>query len=199
LNLKIERKERLLWENKFASYMKKLKQFFLIRSDRLENMNNSQIATAVVLRDLCCGSLETINDRILLQKKIYLAQDIGLPLGYGYSWYIHGPYSTDLTTVAYQIIPEGFDSIEKNTFKEPYAKMISRVNELEAEIEKRSLQISTVQWYELIVLVAYWNKRSYKTEDSIIEKIKETKPQFSEDQIRAAFNAYIIFKQVGGM
>ena len=53
-------------------------------------MNNSQIATAVAIRDLNCYSLETIDDRILLQKKIYLAQDIGLPLGYGYSWYIHG-------------------------------------------------------------------------------------------------------------
>ena len=32
-------------------------------------MNNSHIATAVALRDLNCFTLETINDRILLQKK----------------------------------------------------------------------------------------------------------------------------------
>jgi len=157
-------------------------------------MNNSQIATAIAIRDLRCGSLDTINDRILLQKKIYLAQDIGLPLGYGYSWYIHGPYSTDLTAVAYQIIPEGFDSIEKNTFNEQYAKMISRVNELEGEIEKRNLQISIVQWYELVASIAYWNKRGYNTEDSIIEKIRETKPQFSEEQTHAAYDAYNAFK-----
>lgn len=46
-------------------------------------MNNSHIATAIAIRDLHCFTLETLNDRILLQKKVYLAQDIGLPLGYG--------------------------------------------------------------------------------------------------------------------
>lgn len=158
-------------------------------------MNNSQIATAIALRDLKCWSLETINDRILLQKKIFLAQDIGLPLGYGYSWYIHGPYSTDLTAVAYQVIPEGFDSIEKNSFKPPYAAMISKVNALEDEIEKNGLQIGVVQWYELIASIAYWNKHGYDTEEKIVAKIKETKPQFTEEQIHAAYAAYSAFKK----
>ena len=109
-------------------------------------MNNSQIATAIVLRDLHCYSLETISDRILLQKKVFLAQDIGLPLGYGYSWYIHGPYSTDLTAVAYQVIPEGCESIERNSLKAPFDGMIARVNSLESEIKKRGIKIGVVQW-----------------------------------------------------
>ncbi len=156
-------------------------------------MNNSQIATAIALRDLHCDSLETISDRILLQKKIYLAQDIGLPLSYGYSWYIHGPYSTDLTAIAYQIITEGFDSIEKNSFKEPYATMISKVNALEDEIAKNGLQISVVQWYELIASIAYWNKRGYRANKEIVDKIRETKPQFSEGQTLIAYAAYTNF------
>jgi len=159
------------------------------------NMNNSQIATAIALRDLHCDSLDTIGDRILLQKKVYLAQDIGLPLGYGYSWYIHGPYSTDLTAVAYQIIPEGFDSIEANKFKEKYSKIISLVNNLESKIEKCNLHMSNVLWYELIASIAYWYKRGHRTEDHIIEKINETKPQFTEDQIRVAFSTYVDLKQ----
>ncbi len=157
-------------------------------------MNSSQIATAIAFRDLNCGSLETINDRILLQKKIFLAQDIGLPLGYGYSWYIHGPYSTDLTAIAYQVIPEGFDSIEKNSFKEPYATMISKVNALEEEIANNSLQLSVVQWYELIASIAYWNNRGYSTVEDIVAKIKKTKPQFTEEQTRIAFSAYTSLK-----
>lgn len=158
-------------------------------------MNRSQIATAIALRDLKCGSIETINDRILLQKKVFLAQDIGLPLGYGYGWYIHGPYSTDLTAAAYQLIPEGFDSIEKNTLKEPYATMVSKVNALENEIARRELQISTVQWYELLASIAYWKKRGHDIEDKIVSQIKQTKPQFSEEQIRAAYASYLSFKE----
>ena len=157
-------------------------------------MNNSHIATAVAMRDLNCYSLETINDRILLQKKVYLAQDIGLPLGYGYSWYIHGPYSTDLTAVAYQIIPEGKTTIEKKSLKEPYASMITKVNDLECILEQQELQISAVQWYELIASIAYWYKRGYNTENKAVEKIRSTKPQFSEEQIKAGYSTYVAFK-----
>lgn len=158
-------------------------------------MNNSQIATAIALRDLKCWSLESINDRILLQKKIFLAQDIGLPLGYGYSWYIHGPYSTDLTTVAYQVIPQGCDSIENSNFKPLYSNMISKVNALEDEIKKNSIQISVVQWYELIASIAYWNKHGYDSEEKIVAKIKESKPQFSEEQVHVAYTTYRNFKK----
>lgn len=157
-------------------------------------MNNSHIATAIAIRDLHCFTLESINDRILLQKKVYLAQDIGLPLGYGYSWYIHGPYSTDLTAVAYQIIPEGDTAIENHSLKEPYASMITKVNSLENAIDDKNLTISVVQWYELIASIAYWYKRGYSTEEKAVEKIRATKPQFTEEQIKAGYSTYVAFK-----
>ena len=157
-------------------------------------MNNSHIATAIAIRDLNCFTLESINDRILLQKKVYLAQDIGLPLGYGYSWYIHGPYSTDLTAVAYQIIPEGDTAIENHSLKDPYASMITKVNALERIIDERGLTISVVQWYELIASIAYWYKRGYNTEEKIVEKIHATKPQFTEEQTKAGYSTYVAFK-----
>ena len=158
-------------------------------------MNNSQIATAVAIRDLNCYSLETIDDRILLQKKIYLAQDIGLPLGYGYSWYIHGPYSPDLTAAAYRIIPEEITAIENHSFREPYASMISRVNELENELAHQSFKISVVKWYELIASIAYWHKFGFNTEEKAIQKIRETKPQFTKEQIKAGYSTYVNFKK----
>lgn len=157
-------------------------------------MNNSHIATAIAIRDLHCFTLESINDRILLQKKVYLAQDIGLPLGYGYSWYIHGPYSTDLTAVAYQIIPEGDTAIENHSLKEPYASIITKVNSLENAIDEQNLTISVVQWYELIASIAYWYERGYSTEEKTVEKIQETKPQFTEEQIKAGYSTYVAFK-----
>ncbi|MCH5279620.1 MAG: hypothetical protein J1E60_07530 [Christensenellaceae bacterium] len=157
-------------------------------------MNNSHIATAIVIRDLNCYTLETINDRILLQKKVYLAQDIGLPLGYGYSWYIYGPYSPDLTAVAYQIIPEGSTAIENHSLKEPFASMIAKVNSLERSIDEQDLKISVVQWYELIASIAYWYKHGYETEQRAVDIIRATKPQFTEEQIKAGYSTYVGFK-----
>lgn len=158
-------------------------------------MNKSYIATAIAIRDLKCYSLNTINDRILLQKKIYLAQEAGVPLGYGYSWYIHGPYSPDLTAVAYQIIPEGDTSIEEMHFKEPYASMLEKVNRLESVIGEENLELSIVQWYELVASIAYWYKRGIVEKEKSISKIRETKPQFSEGQISIGYDAYIDFNK----
>ena len=157
-------------------------------------MSNAQIATAVVLRELKCTTLDTIQDRILLQKKVYLAQDKGLPLGYGYSWYIHGPYSTDLTSVAYQVIPEGFGSIEGNKLKEKYAAIVSKVNAIEDTVEEQKLKIGVVQWYELVASIAYWSNLGITKKEAMIAKMEQSKPQFSSDQVEAAYETYLTFK-----
>ena len=156
-------------------------------------MSNSQLATAVVLRDLKCTTLDTIQDRILLQKKVYLAQDKGLPLGYGYSWYIHGPYSTDLTAVAYQVIPEGFGSIEGKKLKEKYAEIVSKVNAIEDKIVEKKLKIGVVQWYELIASIAYWRNLGFSSMEDIVSKMAQSKPQFSSDQVKVAVSTYLSF------
>jgi len=43
-------------------------------------------------------------DRLKLQKTIYLLQAFGLQLGYGFSWYRYGPYSQDLVQDAYTVL-----------------------------------------------------------------------------------------------
>lgn len=159
-------------------------------------MNKAYIATAIAFRDLHCDSINTIDERVLLQKKIFLAQDLGLPLGYGYNWCIHGPYSSDLTTVAYQIIPEGFESIEKSTFNEKYSDMIKKVNDLESYIASENINLKTVQWYELIAFIAYWYERGIKNQEEVVEKIKTTKPQFTTEQTESAFKSYKTLKEI---
>ena len=41
-------------------------------------------------------SFETLEGRITFQKRVYLAQALGLGLGYGFSWNQYGPYSSEL-------------------------------------------------------------------------------------------------------
>lgn len=156
-------------------------------------MDTAYIATALALRDLKCNSIESIEDRILLQKKIYLAQDIGLPLGYGYGWYLHGPYSTDLTAVAYQIMPEEIN-IEDKKFKEPYAKLIEQVNSLE-DRKNDTIELGKVQWYELLASIAYWYARGKTKLGDIVAKLKVCKPQFNETQVEEAYAVYKEFKK----
>jgi uncharacterized protein YwgA len=56
----------------------------------------------------------SFNDRLIFQKTIYLLQAFGLYLGYYFSWYIHGPYSTTLTR-------DGFALIDKYSERVHYA------------------------------------------------------------------------------
>ncbi len=158
-------------------------------------MRNDYIPVAVALRELNCTSLDSISDRILLQKKIYLLQDVGLPLGFSYNWYIHGPYSPDLTSAVYRIIPEGFESVEDKNFKTEYKEMVDKVNKLETNSSyARDLGVSS--WYELLASISYWYKKGIINKDKLTLRVNELKPQFSSDNINAGIEAYSIFKGI---
>lgn len=43
-------------------------------------------------------SMDTFDDRLRLQKFIYLLQAYGVYLGYDFSWYLRGPYCSSLAT-----------------------------------------------------------------------------------------------------
>ena len=46
------------------------------------------------------------NERLILQKTIYLMQSFNLFIGYHFNWYIRGPYSPVLTKDAFKLIHE---------------------------------------------------------------------------------------------
>lgn len=56
--------------------------------------------------------LEIFDDRMELQKLVYLMQAMGCRLDYNYSMYLHGPYSTDLTKEAFGLKQLPDDVIE---------------------------------------------------------------------------------------
>lgn len=164
------------------------------RSKRMQvnrDMNITQIATALTLRELRCFSLKSPEDRALLQTKVFLAQDIGVPLGFGFSWHISGPYSPDLTEAAYEIIREGYESLESLSIREPYISIAKKVNALESQMPKRAPKISVVRWYMLVSLVAYWYRRGFHTQEKIAEKIRPMGYQFTDAQMCIAYNAYM--------
>lgn len=148
-------------------------------------MKSDLIPTAVVIRDLKCFDIENLNNRILLQKKVYLSQVFGLPLGYGYSWYIHGPYSTDLTTVAYECIPMGKECFNGYTLSDNAKGIIDKVNDLEKPIIEGDIILSSSSWYELLASIVYLNISGVKR-DKLVDKLISIKPQFDKNQVDKA-------------
>lgn len=63
-------------------------------------MEGPQIRLKLVLDHLGISpDVSTLQNRICIQKAIFLAKYAGVDLGYSYNWYVHGPYSPELTSV----------------------------------------------------------------------------------------------------
>jgi uncharacterized protein YwgA len=70
-------------------------------------MDKSQIALKLAVEGLGLPlSVDSFQNRLILQKGIYLAQVAGVQLGYHYQWYLHGPYSPSLTRDEYAAVDE---------------------------------------------------------------------------------------------
>ncbi len=58
---------------------------------------------------------DSLEDRVILQKTIYLLQAHGLQLGYGFSWYTYGPSSQDLLYDSYKVLKSERELYEQRT------------------------------------------------------------------------------------
>lgn len=63
------------------------------------------LALGAVLKRIGNFDLSTFEGRLVLQKTVYLLQSFGLYFGYKFSWYVHGPYSPELTREAFKLQP----------------------------------------------------------------------------------------------
>ncbi len=59
-------------------------------------MNTEIINLGLILYNMDNFSMSTFNGRLTLQKTIYLLQAFGVYIGYDFSWYLRGPYSSRL-------------------------------------------------------------------------------------------------------
>src|ERR1700693_1170672 len=65
--------------------------------------------------------METFDGRLKLQKTIYLMQVFDLYIGYDFSWYIRGAYSTQLAKDGFELRAV-YDSISSGKFIDPKAE-----------------------------------------------------------------------------
>lgn len=67
-------------------------------------------------------SRQSINERLRLQKLVYLLQASGVKLGYGFSWYKYGPYSQELVQDSYEVLESSKDRYEEETSDWQFSK-----------------------------------------------------------------------------
>jgi uncharacterized protein YwgA len=151
-------------------------------------MDKDHILLKLMLDRIGFGNIEidTFEKRKILQKKIYLLQLSGTDLGYRYNWYLQGPYCPTLANDTYTLREEVKYDSEFNKY-ELNSKTKSKLDTLDKIfILPDTLETNEPEWLELLASlhylkhIAYWPGKSNPEFEEIFEKLKESKPHFTD-------------------
>lgn len=142
------------------------------------------------------STLKTFSERLNVQKRLYLVQVLGYDLGYRFSWYLRGPYCSNLTQEAFALrddLQSGDKDADGFILSEAAKKSIGKAKQLWTVPE--GVTISGDDWLELLASLHYLNKVAYwppgatRSFDAVFENLVESKPRFT-DQMSAAAAAW---------
>ena len=134
---------------------------------------------------------ETLNDRIKLQKLVYLAQAATGVSPYHFNPYISGPYSPTLTRDLYGLLEPGREDETKER-ADAYKLRSSTIKQLKAvrRVSNPRCGLGSVKWLELIASLHYMHKNRDGGFDEAWNGVKEWKVDiFNEKEACAAWSS----------
>ena len=124
-------------------------------------------------------SYSDFNQRMEMQKAIYLLQDMGVPVGdYGFRWYLHGPYSQNLQDDMYY--EDGRGGAELTLFKE-YTERIAQLHDVIHSEKNQSYSVS--HWVECLASLHYLRKNLLSfnaTEEEAVQELENRKSHLND-------------------
>ncbi|MCT7306225.1 MULTISPECIES: hypothetical protein [Ralstonia] len=144
-------------------------------------MESNLIALQLFLDELGqTAKIDTVDDRMSLQKVIYLGQIFGADLGYRYSWYVRGPYSPSLTQDYYALsgaLAAGDRTYQARALNDRLRECLVRAKNL---LQKpQSVTLATPQWYELLASLDYLKRVSKRNDADAAAIIRAQKPHLA--------------------
>ncbi len=143
---------------------------------------NSLILGGIIKRVYKTFDLSTFNNRLKLQKIIYLIQAYGINLGFTYSMYLRGPYSTQLTKVAFSV--SDFNKAKPIFFED--AKKEKQFEKFLRIINNKKDDINFLEVASTIHLVS--KTYNLKDKEAIIDKVHEFKSDFKKQYIAKIYS-----------
>lgn len=104
--------------------------------------------------------IDKLTDRQLLQKKIYLLQELIDIFNYHYIWEINGPYSIDLSDDYFDLLNEEV-VLKELKLRQSIQNDITLINSLK---NNKPNNLTNLLWYQLLssLLFIYNNRTSWK-------------------------------------
>jgi uncharacterized protein YwgA len=152
-------------------------------------MDRQQIGLRLTVKGLNLPfQINTFEDRLILQKAVYLAQTAGVNLGYYYHWYLYGPYSPSLTRDEYAIytdISAGMDESEGWKLDDSSSQRLEEIRGIFVKPERDKL----AKKLELLASVHFLITRkqvSQRITEEITSILRRFNKDFSEEEVQNA-------------
>ncbi|WOV93205.1 MAG: hypothetical protein R1F52_00765 [Candidatus Nitrosoabyssus spongiisocia] len=129
-------------------------------------------------------SMKTLDDRIKLQKFIYLLQTFDIYLGYDFSWYIHGPYCSTLSTCGFALT-EFYDTIpDKKT------QFVNKESQDKFEIFQQFIQgrETDMTFLEIAASLHYQKHVKKLSDEDAIKKVEQKRESFTAKQCKEVWD-----------
>lgn len=135
-------------------------------------------------------SYRTFEDRLMMQKMVYLLQEAGVNIGhYGFDWYKHGPYSQALLDDMY--MEDKMESIELNYTVEAEER-IKKLKEIFDDTDAGQAY-GIKNWTECLASIHFLRKKelgSDVSEEVVLQTLRYRKPHLNNDSLnRKAYKA----------
>ena len=151
-------------------------------------MDRQQIGVKLVMDDLGLGlSMETFEDRVVLQKALYLAQAAGLRLGYHFRWDLRGPYCPALANDGYAIaeeIQDGQDETEQWQFDSGSRELLGNIRSLIPASGSRDQILEELELFASIHFLVSREQASADDPEQVIETLRRFQKNYTEEQVR---------------
>ncbi len=127
-------------------------------------------------------SMDKFEDRLKIQKTLYLLQSFGIYLGYDFSWYLRGPYCTSLTTNAFAL-EDIYDDIPNNT-------KVKFKDSNKQKLFKNFLKLVKGKKIDKLEIMAslHYLKQINSNDDKIKKMVENKQERFTEEQINNMWN-----------
>ena len=132
--------------------------------------------------------IDTFEDRLILQKAVYLAQAGGVNLGYYYHWYLHGPYSPSLTRDEYAIatdISVGLDESKGWKLDDSSSQRLEEIRSIFTEPERGRLA-KRLELFASVHFLIEQKQVSRVDTSRITATLKRFNKDFSEEDVKKA-------------
>lgn len=138
-------------------------------------------------------SMESFENRFLVQKYIYLSQRLGLKLGYVYNLYHRGPYASPLAGAAFTVLDESSSLVEEK-LNDDEMKTLEKVSKFVKKLNSQDLEVITTLDY--LVRYNYENSSREKIEKRL-HSLKEWTEKIPKEKMDEYWSVLKINEMIG--